>query len=595
MAKFTKSENFKSEYSCAVVKVEELIPVEGSDFLAKTNVLGTQIVVRKDQVHEGDIMIYAANETVLNHKFLSVNNLYEISCREKNANAEEVAAIMAEYEPIKNLADKKRNEAKALKSKMETYTNNASKANKQIKKNESRMLDMNSDSEQFIMLERENIELRNTADEYTAKAMACSAPYVNLKKEVEDIVKSGKHIVDEAKKHCGFFNKYGRVRCLMLRGEPSFGFLFGLDDLQKFDNSITANDLLNYLGQEFDTINDELFVKVYVPPIKETPVRVSKGEKRNNKLKRFDRLIDGEFKFHYDTTQFEKVVSNFYPDDFVDISVKLHGTSVIISKCHVKEPLKLPIHKRLFNKFIDATGLFKDKRIQDYKIVYGPIFSSRSVIKNKYINSEGAGRGFYGEGNDLWSEWGDKIYPYLENGMTIYGEIVGYVTGSDSMIQNTYDYGCEPGTNKLMIYRITTTHEDSSRDEWEVRYIKAWTENLINRMKEVGDETYKQIHPIDVLFSGRLNKLYPDLDTTNHWHANLLERLKNDKKHFGMEENEPMCTRYEVPREGICIRRDGDAVPACYKLKTTSFKFGEAIRMDNGEVDSEMEEGYSEN
>lgn len=159
MAKFTKSENFKSEYSCAVVRVGELIPIEGSDFLAKTNVLGTQIVVRKDQVHEGDIMIYAANETVLNHKFLSVNNLYEISCRDKNANAEEVAAIMAEYEPIKNLADKKRNEAKALKSKMETFTNKANKANKQIKINESRMLDMNSDSEQFIVLERENIEL----------------------------------------------------------------------------------------------------------------------------------------------------------------------------------------------------------------------------------------------------------------------------------------------------------------------------------------------------------------------------------------------------------------------------------------------------
>lgn len=51
---FTQSENFKSEYSCAVVRVGELIPVEGSDFLAKTNVFGTQIVVRKDQVKEGD-------------------------------------------------------------------------------------------------------------------------------------------------------------------------------------------------------------------------------------------------------------------------------------------------------------------------------------------------------------------------------------------------------------------------------------------------------------------------------------------------------------------------------------------------------------
>lgn len=79
--------------------------------------------------------------------------------------------------------------------------------------------------------------------------MACSAPYVNLKKEVEDIVKSGEHIIADAKKHCGFFNKYGRVRCLTLRGEPSFGFLFSLSELQKFDNSITINDLEEYLGK----------------------------------------------------------------------------------------------------------------------------------------------------------------------------------------------------------------------------------------------------------------------------------------------------------------------------------------------------------
>ena len=86
----TMSENGKSEYCCSVVKISELIPVDGSDFLAMTNVLGTQIVVRKDMVKEGDIMFYAANETALNQRFLSANNLYEIGCRSMNANAAEV-------------------------------------------------------------------------------------------------------------------------------------------------------------------------------------------------------------------------------------------------------------------------------------------------------------------------------------------------------------------------------------------------------------------------------------------------------------------------------------------------------------------------
>ena len=70
---FTLSENAKLEYSCTVVQIGEVKPVEGSDFLGSTLVNGNPIVVRKDQIKEGDIMIYAPIETVLNKQFLSVN------------------------------------------------------------------------------------------------------------------------------------------------------------------------------------------------------------------------------------------------------------------------------------------------------------------------------------------------------------------------------------------------------------------------------------------------------------------------------------------------------------------------------------------
>ena len=45
-----------------------------------------------------------------------------------------------------------------------------------------------------------------------------------------------------------------------------------------------------------------------------------------------------------------------------------------------------------------------------------------------------------------------------------------------------------------------------------------------------------------------------------------------------------MC-KNEVPREGICIRIDGDKKRECFKLKTMSFKFKEAIMVDSGEVE----------
>jgi len=589
---FTKSESFKSEYSCCVARIGELTPVEGSDFLAKTLVQGTQIVVRKDQVKEGDIVIYASNETVLNQKFLSVNNLFEIGCRDMNANAKEVCEIMAEYEPIKEEADKKRSKAKNIKTTMESLTKQSQKIQKEIKKKQEKAEKVKDNQEEYAILTHDIPELQKKSDECIADAMALTTKYTNLKKEIEELVKSGEPIITEAKKHCGFFNKYGRVRCIILKGCPSFGFIFPPEDLIKFDPNVTMEDVLAYEGEEFDTVNGELFAKVYVPPVKENKTgNNSKTKSAQKKVKKFNRMIDGEFFFHYDTDQFQKFVQMFEPTDVVDISVKRHGTSIIIANVQVKEPIVLPFKNRMLNKFIDKTGLFKSKKIKDWKEIYGPVYSSRKVIKNKFIN-EDVGPGFYS--TDIYTEWGDIIYPYLQKGMTVYGEVCGYETGSASPIQKTYDYGCEIGENNLMIYRITTTCEDGTKKEWEVTDILNWTKALVEWMKANGDENWKRMHPIDLLYHGTLGDLYPELDVTTHWHENLLTAMENDKEHFGMEENEPMCTHFESPREGVCIRRVGDVRPSCYKLKTVAFRFGEAIRMDNGEVDSEMEEGYTD-
>ena len=586
---FTKSTDFKSEYSCAIVNVPELTPIEGSDFLAKTNIFGTQIVVRKDQVHQGDIMIYAANETQLNEKFLSVNNLYEISCREKNANAEEVSKIYEPYLPIKSEADKLRNEAKAIKDSMDKLTKKAAKYNKLAKKKEKDLESIEPESTEYNIKQAEIEEARKIADDCTARALSKTTKYTDLKKQVEEIVKSGEGIIAEVKKHCGFFNKYGRVRCLTLKNTPSFGVLFSPEDLFKYDPSITMEDVEAYVGQEFDTVNGDLFVKVYIPPMPSEPHKKGNKNKAQNKIKRFDRMIEGEFFFHYETSQLNKTIQFFNTDDVVDISVKRHGTSSIIGKLHVKQPIKLPFFKYCFNKLIDLTGLFKSKRITDYELVYGPVYSSRKVIKNKYINQD-ASDGYYG--SDIWTEYGDIIYPYLDEGMTVYGEICGYLTGNkEKMIQKFYDYGCEPGENNIMFYRITTTNEDGTKREWEVEEVLDWTNKLIDRMKDSNDENYKRIHPIDLLYHGTLEDLYPTIDTENHWHENVLETMKNDKEHFGMELNEPLC-KNEVPREGVCLRKVGDKTLECFKLKTNSFVLKEAIAYDSGDVDIEASEGY---
>ena len=75
---FTKSDDsFKLEYCASVVRIGELKPIEGSDFLAKTLVNGFSIVVRKDEFTEGELAFYAPIETQLNEDFLKANNLFD--------------------------------------------------------------------------------------------------------------------------------------------------------------------------------------------------------------------------------------------------------------------------------------------------------------------------------------------------------------------------------------------------------------------------------------------------------------------------------------------------------------------------------------
>lgn len=272
-------------------------------------------------------------------------------------------------------------------------------------------------------------------------------------------------------------------------------------------------------------------------------------------------------------------------NNFFANGILIHNTSFVCGKLHVKTPIKLPIHKLLWNKFVDTTGLFKKLRVTDYIVEYGNVTSSRTVIRNQYINKK-VTDGYYGV--DIWSEYGNLIYPYLDEGMTVYGEIFGYLSGSDKMIQKDYDYGCEKGKNKLMPYRITTTNDNGTKHEWNVMEVKEWTEKLIAEHPELADK----IHVIDLLYHGILADLYPHLSLTEHWHENVLEEMRNDVIHFGMEKQEPLCTNHNVPREGICVRIDNDEINENFKLKCAKFFDRERKAIDAGEVDIEMADAY---
>ena len=225
--------------------------------------------------------------------------------------------------------------------------------------------------------------------------------------------------------------------------------------------------------------------------------------------------------------------------------------------------------------------------MEEFRVGYGPVYSSRTVIRNPYSARPVGKGGFYSQ--DIWSEYGELLKPYIDKGMTVYGEICGYLTGSDKMIQKNYDYGCKRGENFLMPYRITYKFEDGEKSEWNVEEVYGWTLNLIKEHPELAP----RIKPITILYHGTLGELYPDIPQDEHWGNTVLSAMANDTEHFGMELDEPLCNN-KVPREGICIRIDDDPIAECFKLKTFAFLKKEQSEIDAGNVDIEMNLSYGE-
>lgn len=294
-------------------------------------------------------------------------------------------------------------------------------------------------------------------------------------------------------------------------------------------------------------------------------------------IKKLDKVYD-----RYDLTI--NTTNNFFAN-----GILIHNTSFISGKVKIKKPRHLSNFEKFINKC--CRKLKMEIKYPEYDYAYENIYSSRGVIKNQYIN-ENPGQGYYKF--DVYTKYGKMLDPYIPQGVTVYGEIAGYLGNGEEIAQKKFDYGCEVGQGFLMPYRITSTNEDGTKREWDMEEVDNWTNALIQWAQANGDtELATSLRPTFRLYHGKLTDLYPEISTTEHWQENVLEAMKNDVEHFGMEQMEPLCTHFEVPREGICIRIDGDPETECFKLKTDAFRFFEKKCYDKGEVDREVEENES--
>lgn len=350
---------------------------------------------------------------------------------------------------------------------------------------------------------------------------------------------SSKNSNPEAK---GFFEDNRKVRAQPFMKVRSEGYFATLDSLQYTGHDVSSLKV----GDSFEELNGVKVCCKYINP------RVKVANPKGKKLTK--RRSVPTFLEHVGTAQFKHNIHKLKKGDLISIQSKKHGTS--FRSAYLPEVQDLPKWKKLINK---VAPVFPE---QVYKYITG---TRRVILKDP----EGVGY----HGSDAY-RFGvtESLKPYLVKGMTVFGEIVGYVNGSPIMSTHntsglkdkrlnkkygdviTYKYGCPEGTYKFHIYRITMTTEDGDVTEFTQPQLVKWC-------KDRGLEpSYDVVEPF--IYDGNADAL-----------ASLVEALT--------ERPECLCEDYHDPSqisEGIIIRIDNENLqPFFLKSKSYYFKVLESI------------------
>lgn len=353
---------------------------------------------------------------------------------------------------------------------------------------------------------------------------------------------------DDFKSIGTYLAKGNRVRCIKLRGVISNGLMVEEDRFERAIGSI--KDLPE--GYSFLEFNGFEVCHKWLPPVKKAP--------RNNKehkgqKKRVSRVIPDQFRFYVDTAQLLRNLHEISPEDVISVSRKIHGTSAICSNALVLRKLTLR----------DKVAKLFGVKVQDKEYAY--LYASRTVVKN-----DAEGTGFYGV--DVWSVIGKKYFEgKLHQGESVYYEIVGYLPGTQSMIQGGYDYGNRPGDCSIAVYRITETSPDGSVSSLD------WA-----AMKERCVEL--QVPMVQEYYYGKASAMYPAIPIDDEWRANFANALAFDYLEKDVWDN----LGKKVPDEGIVLRVEGLGIRV-YKLKSQKFFKHESDAREAEELDIEAEEG----
>lgn len=371
--------------------------------------------------------------------------------------------------------------------------------------------------------------------------------------------------LNEDKNKMGFFEKHGRVRCMKLRGYKSEGFWIPLSSfsflMDTNKKNYSAMDIVIDLpvGTEFDHIDDIMICEKHVVKTKNRGTQ-NKSNKAS-KHKRISKLIENQFRLHIDTEQFGKNLHKFKLNDIVSITEKIHGCNFVVSNILCKRKLSFK------DKIAKALGV----TVQE--IAYDNIYSSRRVIKNEFEDNKV--QHFYSE--DIWGVVNEELKQYLDKGMTVYGEIAGFLSSGEAiqkMSKYIYDYGCKPKEHKIYIFRVTSTNEDGRVFEWSMKQVQDWCKE--KGLNAVPMHYYGYVKDF-IQFTGVNGSYIDEKDYQNQFLNTVIDSY--------LEKDCAICQN-KVPAEGVCVRKEINDIEV-FKAKSYNFRNAESLALDKNESNIE--------
>ena len=314
------------------------------------------------------------------------------------------------------------------------------------------------------------------------------------------------------------------ITAIKLRGEKSDGLFLPLKSLEKFGDITELTE-----GSHIDVFNGHEICKKYIP-MRNSGNPTVKGSPRKKKIKA---PLAPTFYEHVDTEQLAYNLNAFLPNDEIEITLKLHGTSQRTGYLPVFKGWKVKnkFFQGIANKYATSSNLstFARKCIDIAMRGATPIYNWDYVSGTRRVVLDNYEGGYYGS-NEFREQWHNFFKGKLLKGETVYYEVVGFThTGAPIMStidnrklndkefikkygkETVFSYGCDcaeqawredrgQDPNKpesdIYVYRMTMTNEDGDVVEYPPDFMRYRCEQIGVKTVPVMDRFI--LHDVDL-------------------------------------------------------------------------------------------------